>query len=105
MSMIIRFIAVSIASGTPILFGTLGEILNEKVGHLNLGVEGMMAIGACAGFMVGYSTDNFLLALIAAFAAGALAALIYIYGKSKCNRLNAYHLWCRSCKLLGISCP
>lgn len=77
MSMIIRFIAVSIASGTPILFGTLGEILNEKVGHLNLGVEGMMAIGACAGFMVGYSTDNFFLALLAAFAAGALAALIY----------------------------
>lgn len=77
MSMVITFIAVSIASGTPILFGTLGEILHEKVGHLNLGVEGMMAIGACAGFMVGYSTDNFFLALLAAFAAGAFAALIY----------------------------
>jgi simple sugar transport system permease protein len=77
MSILINFIAVSIASGTPILFGTLGEIINEKVGHLNLGVEGMMAIGACAGFMVGYSTDSFLLALIAAFVAGALAALLY----------------------------
>lgn len=77
MSMIIKFIAVSIASGTPILFGTLGEIVNEKVGHLNLGVEGMMAIGACAGFMVGYSTDSFILALLASFAAGVLAALIY----------------------------
>lgn len=77
MNMLITFIAASIASGTPILFGTLGEIINEKVGHLNLGVEGMMAIGACAGFMVGFATDNFLLALIASFAAGALAALIY----------------------------
>lgn len=77
MSMIITFIAVSIASGTPILFGTLGEIINEKVGHLNLGVEGMMAIGACAGFMVGYRTDSFLFALLAAFVAGALAGLLY----------------------------
>ncbi len=77
MSMFITFLAASISAGTPILFGTLGEIISEKVGHLNLGVEGMMAIGACAGFMVGYSTDSFVLALLAAFAAGALAALLY----------------------------
>ncbi|MBE5959961.1 MAG: ABC transporter permease [Lachnospiraceae bacterium] len=77
MSMLIKFIAVSIASGTPILFGTLGEIITEKVGHLNLGVEGMMAIGACAGFMAGMSTDSFVIALLAAFAAGALSALLY----------------------------
>ncbi len=76
-SMIIAFIVASITSGTPILFGTLGEIVTQKVGHLNLGVEGMMAIGAFAGFMAGYATDSFLIALIAAFAAGALAALIY----------------------------
>ena len=36
----------------------MGEILNEKVGHLNLGVEGMMALGACAGFMTAYLTDS-----------------------------------------------
>ncbi|MDD5935436.1 MAG: ABC transporter permease [Clostridiales bacterium] len=77
MSMFISFLAAAITAGTPILFGTLGEIITEKVGHLNLGVEGMMAIGACAGFMVGYSTDSFFLALIAAFAAGMLAALLY----------------------------
>lgn len=76
-TMIITFIAVSITAGTPILFGTLGEIVTEKVGHLNLGVEGMMAIGACAGFMAGYTTDSFFIALLAAFAAGALAALLY----------------------------
>ncbi|MBO4902028.1 MAG: ABC transporter permease [Lachnospiraceae bacterium] len=77
MSFMIRFIVAAVVAGTPLLFGTLGEIMNERVGHLNLGVEGMMSLGAVAGFMVGYRTDNFALALIAAFAAGALGALIY----------------------------
>ena len=77
MDLFIKFLVAAIGAGTPLLFGTVGEILNEKVGHLNLGVEGMMAIGACAGFMGGYLSDNFLVALLCAFAAGMLAALIY----------------------------
>ena len=75
--MLLKFLVAAIAAGTPLLFGTVGEIRNERVGHLNLGVEGMMAIGACAGFMAGYLTDSFAAALIAAFLAGMLAALIY----------------------------
>lgn len=75
--MLIKFIVAAVLAGTPLLFGTVGEIVSEKTGHLNLGVEGMMSIGACAGFMAGYLTDNFYLALIAAFAAGLLSALIY----------------------------
>ena len=51
---VIKFLVAAVLAGTPFLFGTVGEILSEKVGHLNLGVEGMMSIGACAGFMVGY---------------------------------------------------
>lgn len=77
MDMFIKFLVAAVLAGTPLLFGTLGEIVTEKAGHLNLGVEGMMSIGACAGFMAGYLTDNFFLALVAAFGAGALAALIY----------------------------
>lgn len=77
MDLFIKFLVAAIGAGTPLLFGTVGEILNEKVGHLNLGVEGMMAIGACAGFMGGYLSDNFLVALLCAFVAGMLAALIY----------------------------
>ena len=77
MDLFIKFLVAAIGAGTPLLFGTVGEILNEKVGHLNLGVEGMMAIGACAGFMGGYLSDNFLVALLSAFVAGMLAALIY----------------------------
>ena len=69
----------SVGAGTPLLFGTIGEILTEKTGHLNLGVEGMMSIGACIGFMAGYYTDNFLIAILAGAAAGALGALIYAF--------------------------
>lgn len=77
MDMFMKFLIAAVGAGTPLLFGTVGEILTEKVGHLNLGVEGMMALGACAGFMVGYVTDSFAIALLAAFAAGMLGALIY----------------------------
>ena len=77
MDMIIKFLVAAVGAGTPLLFGTVGEILTEKTGHLNLGVEGMMSIGACAGFMAAYYTDNFVLALLVAALAGALSALIY----------------------------
>ena len=77
MDLFLKFLVAAVAAGTPLLFGTVGEILTEKVGHLNLGVEGMMALGACAGFMAGYATDNLLLAWLAAFAAGLGGALIY----------------------------
>ena len=75
--MLLKFIVAAVLAGTPLLYGILGEIINEKSGHLNLGVEGMMALGACAGFMVGYFSNNLLLAVLAAFAAGALGALVY----------------------------
>lgn len=75
--MLINFLVAAVLAGAPLLFGTVGEIIDQKSGHLNLGVEGMMALGACAGFMAGYRTDNLVAALIAAFLAGAAAALIY----------------------------
>lgn len=77
MDFVLDFLAAAVLAGTPILFGTVGEILNEKVGHLNLGVEGMMAMGACAGFMAGFLTGSLPLALLAAALAGALGALLY----------------------------
>jgi len=77
MNMFLNFLSAAVLAGTPLLFGTVGEIMNEKSGHLNLGVEGMMAMGACAGFMAGFMTDNLVLAFIAAFIAGLAGALIY----------------------------
>ena len=71
------FLQISVQMGTPILFGTLGGILGEKTGNLNLGVEGMMIMGAAVGFKVALVTANPWLAVLAAGIAGALGALIY----------------------------
>ena len=49
MDTFLNFVVASVLSATPLLFGTLGEILTEKSGHLNLGVEGMMFMGGVAG--------------------------------------------------------
>lgn len=77
MNMFLNFLIAAVFAGTPLLFGTVGEIMNERAGHLNLGVEGMMAMGACAGFMAGFISDSFIIALLASFIAGMLGALIY----------------------------
>lgn len=71
------FLVASVIAATPLLFATLGEIIMEKAGHLNLGVEGIMLIGAVMGFQVGLSTSSPYLALLAAGGAGALTGLIY----------------------------
>jgi len=71
------FLQVAVQMGTPILLGTLGGIMSEKVGNTNLGVEGMMLLGAVFGFLVALSTGNPWLAMLASGLAGALGALIY----------------------------
>ncbi len=77
MNLFVGFLAAAIVAGTPILFATLGEILTEKAGLLNLGVEGMMLMGAAVGFIVGLKTGNPVLAVMGAAFAGASGALIY----------------------------
>ncbi|MDR3254809.1 MAG: ABC transporter permease [Synergistaceae bacterium] len=67
----------AVLMGTPLLLAALGEILTEKAGHMNLGVEGMMLAGAAAGFIAGFYTNSPALAFAAAGAAGAAGALIY----------------------------
>ncbi len=71
------FLSAAVIAGTPLLFATLGGILNEKVGHLNLGIEGMMLMGAIAGFTVGFGTNNAILAILGAGLVGGVGALIY----------------------------
>ena len=75
--LLLEFLAAAVAAGTPLLFAILGEIYTEKAGNLNLGVEGMMLMGAVVGFQVGLATSNPYLALAGASAAGALGALIF----------------------------
>ncbi|MBQ3005794.1 MAG: ABC transporter permease [Clostridia bacterium] len=79
MANFINFFYAAILSGTPLLFGTTGEILCEKAGGLNLGVEGMMWIGAFAGFYTAWKTESVFLAFLVAFASAALGALLYAF--------------------------
>ncbi len=73
---LIIILQAGVASGTVLLFATIGEIFAERAGVLNLGVEGMMLIGAMTAFAVTVSTGNGWLGLLAAMlAAGALALL------------------------------
>ncbi len=74
---IIPLLAAAIQSGTPILYATLGEIVTEKSGVLNLGVEGTMIIGALAGFLVSRFTGSPVLGFLAAGIAGSMAASLH----------------------------
>jgi simple sugar transport system permease protein len=71
------FLQTAVQMGTHILFAVLGGILCEKIGNLNLGIEGMMLLGASAGFAAALATANPFFAVFAAGCAGALGALIY----------------------------
>jgi simple sugar transport system permease protein len=83
-SLLVVVIASGIAYGTPLLFGALGELLAERAGVLNLGVEGMMLIGAVMGF---WAVQRFHLAAGLSLAAavgvaaiaGAAIALIHAF--------------------------
>lgn len=79
MDAIISFLHAAIIAGTPLLFATLGEVITERAGNLNLGVEGMMLMGAVMGFMVGLNTGNAALALLTAMIAGACGAFIFAF--------------------------
>jgi simple sugar transport system permease protein len=74
---IIAVIITVVGASTPILFAGLGELVTEKAGVLNLGVEGMMLIGAIAAFATVDLTGNPWLAVVVAAAAGAAASMIF----------------------------
>ncbi|WDP85368.1 MAG: ABC transporter permease [Desulfobacter sp.] len=77
--MLTLFLAAAVVAGTPLLFAILGEIITEKSGKLNLGVEGMMLMGAVIGFKVGLATANPYLSIIAAMVSGAFGASIFAF--------------------------
>ena len=70
-------LTAAIAAGTALLFASLGELLCERAGVLNLGVEGMMLMGALAGFAVSWWTSSLWLGTLAALLVGGLMASIH----------------------------
>lgn len=79
METFVSFIYHSVRAGTPLLFGTAGEIITEKSGSLNLGVEGMMALGAISGYYMACKTNSLLLGIIFAFIFSALGGLLFAF--------------------------
>jgi simple sugar transport system permease protein len=69
--------ASALGAATPLIYAALGELVTERAGVLNLGVEGMMLVGAMSGFAVGVSSGSLLLAFLAAAGAGVLIALLF----------------------------
>lgn len=78
-SLFTAILATGIIAGTPILLAALGELISEQAGVLNLGVEGMMLIGAVCGFMVTLSSGSQWIGLAAAVVAGGLMAFIHAF--------------------------
>jgi len=74
---IVSIIVATLGAGTPLIFAALGELVVEKSGVLNLGVEGMMLVGAIVAFIVASESGNPWLGMFAALGAGAAMALIF----------------------------
>ena len=71
---IILLLAAAVTSGAPLIYAGIGEVLAERSGVLNLGVEGMMLVGAVSGFAAVVATRNPWLAVLTALMAGGLMA-------------------------------
>jgi simple sugar transport system permease protein len=77
MDLIVNIMLGIIIAATPLVFASIGELVVEKSGVLNLGVEGMMIVGAIAGFAATIETGSFVAGVVAAVIAGALIAFLF----------------------------
>ena len=68
-----------ITASTPLLLAAIGELVTERSGVLNLGVEGMMVMGAVAGFAAAYTTGSAALGVVAAMGAGIAMSLLFAF--------------------------
>ena len=78
-TLIASIIAATLVAGTPLIIVALGELVTERAGVLNLGAEGMMAMGALSAFIVNQATGSAPLAVAAGLAAGVVMSLIFGY--------------------------
>jgi general nucleoside transport system permease protein len=78
-TLITSLLAITISAGTSLLYATIGEIYTERSGILNLGIEGMMLMGAVSSFAVSYYTESLFLAVLVAMAVTAFMALIHAF--------------------------
>ncbi len=74
--LLVGLIAATLRVATPLIFGTMGELLSERAGILNLGIEGTMFLGAFVGFTVAYFSGSLWLGFLVAVLAGVLTGLL-----------------------------
>jgi general nucleoside transport system permease protein len=74
---LIAFLASTVGAATPLIYASLGELMVERSGVLNLGVEGMMLVGAIAGFAAATQTGSLALGFAAGMSAAMLLALLF----------------------------
>ena len=77
MGVLTTFMHNIVVYNIPLLYGTVGEIVVEKSGSLNLGVEGIMAVGAIFGYIIGCYTNSMAVGILTAFVMGALMGLLF----------------------------
>jgi ABC-type uncharacterized transport system permease subunit len=86
---LLGILSIAVFSGTSLLYATLGEMVNERAGIVNLGLEGVLLVSASAGFAVTYRTGNPYLGVLTAAIAGGLMNMIlgYLVVTRKANQL------------------
>jgi simple sugar transport system permease protein len=77
METVVAIVLATLGAGTPLVFAALGELVTEKSGVLNLGVEGMMVMGAVCGFVVAAESGSLWLGVLAALLAGTATAGLF----------------------------
>jgi general nucleoside transport system permease protein len=77
--LIISILSIALAAGTSLVFATIGEIFTERAGILNLGVEGIMIMGAVSAFAAGFHTGSAWLGVLAAVSVGGLLGFIHAF--------------------------
>lgn len=79
MGLITSLLAITLRAGTSLIYATIGETYAERAGILNLGLEGIMLMGAVSSFATAYYTGNLALAVFVAIAVGGLMSLIHAF--------------------------
>jgi len=77
MDQIVPILVATLIAGTPLVYAALGELVVERAGVLNMGVEGMMVIGAVIAFIVMMASGSLFLAVLAAMLAATLLAFMF----------------------------
>ncbi|MFI3312266.1 MAG: ABC transporter permease [Eubacteriales bacterium] len=77
LDILVTIVAASICVSTPVIFASLGECISQRSGVLNLGLEGIMLVGAIVGYTTAARTNSLSTAIVYVLATGALLGLLY----------------------------